>query len=80
MSIPFFQILSRWSGFQMIICYYWKKWPQPPQRPVPCKRMLASRTGTRLSSVRPDKLCSQSYLNAQIQLRRHTNGQCTCYY
>jgi hypothetical protein len=42
--------------------------------------MLASRTGTRLSSVRPDKLCSQSYLNAQIQLWRHTNGQCTCYY
>ena len=60
-----------------IICYYWKKWPQ---RPVPCERMLASRTGTRLSSVRPDKLCSQSYLNAQIQLWRHTNGQCTCYY
>ena len=54
-----------------------KKWPP---RPVPCERMLASRTGTRLSSVRPDKLCSQSYLNAQIQLWRHTNGQCTCYY
>ena len=60
-----------------IICYYWKKWPP---RPVPCERMLASRTGTRLSSVRPDKLCSQSSLNAHIQLWRHTNGQCTCYY
>ena len=31
-------------------------------------RLSPSRTGTRLSSVRPDKLCSQSYLNAQIQL------------
>ena len=32
------------------------------------EHMLASRTGTRLSSVRHGKLCSQSNLNAQIQL------------
>ena len=30
--------------------------------------MLASRTGTRLSSVRHGMLCSQSNLNAKIQL------------
>ena len=44
------------------------------------EHMLASRTGTRLSSVRHGKLCSQSNLSAQIQLWWHMNGQCTCYY
>jgi hypothetical protein len=42
--------------------------------------MIASRTGTRLSSVWRDHLSSQTKQDAQIQLLRHTNGLCTCYY
>ena len=42
--------------------------------------MIASRTGTRLSSVWPDHLCSQTKPNAQTQPWRHTNCKCTCYY
>jgi hypothetical protein len=42
--------------------------------------MIASRTGTRLSSVWRDHLCSQTKQDAQIQPLRHTNGQGTCYY
>ena len=44
------------------------------------QHMIASRTGTRLSSVWRDQLCSQTKHDAQIQPLRHTNGQCTCYY
>ena len=44
------------------------------------QHMIAARTGTRLSSVWPDHLCSQTKRHAQIQPFRHTNGQCTCYY
>ena len=45
-----------------------------------CQHTFASRTGTRLSSLWRDHLCSQTKQDAQLQPLRPTNGQCTCHY